>query len=236
MSYDAEGNYIDDGASISMADEAAAGNAQMDRFNENPNAANQYEAWVDSESAKAGKGLDMGQQARLDYAQTQTPQGQAAEKRADEFDSSNANYDKTYEAFNTIKEYSGMMNNMLGLSKSVMTGGGEAKTGGEDTGFMSKLMDGILNPKNAEITKIGAGIIAGMFNYKSKNAAANAATKSAEASMMNAESARMNAQTAQEAQNLQTAGSKAMGLIHMPQAPIKYQNLLAERRARSGAK
>lgn len=231
MSYDAEGNYIDDGASISMADEAAAGNAQMDRFNENPNAANEYEANVDKTYTEVSKGNDADQQAALTQEQASTPQGIDAAKRQGEYDQSaqNASQDET---FNTIKEYSGMMNNMLGLSKSVMTGG-ETKTGGEDTGFMSKLMEGILNPKNANLTNLGANFLAGMMNYKSKsglaNAQINSLNKSAEASMMNA-------QTAQAAQNLQEAGSKAMGLIHMPQAPIKYHNLLAERRARSGAK
>ena len=145
---------------------------------------------------------------------------------------------KESDAFETIKTYSGMMNNMLGLSTIPLTGGAPAPTGGDKTGgesaFFSKLMDGILNPKNANLTNLGANFIAGMFNYKSKTKMADAQISHMKAS---SDAALMNAQTAASAENLRQAGSRAMGLIDMPkQAPIQYKNLLAERRARSGAK
>ena len=155
---------------------------------------------------------------------------------------------KTYD---TIMKYADITRDMFGIAADASDGkiGGGSITdfgdsankamninpsGGEDTGFMKDLMKGILDPKNSNLTNLGANFLAGMMNYKSKAALTGAQVNSLN---KNAEATMMNAQTAQAAENLKQAGSKAMGLIHMPKAaPIQYTNLLAERRARSGAK
>lgn len=155
--------------------------------------------------------------------------------------------------YDTVMKYADITRSMFGLGADMSDGetsnssisdftgavgkvAGGTGGGGEDPGFFKDLMKGILSKDNAGIVNLGANLIAGMFNQKSKNAASDAVTKNAESSRMSAEATVMNAKTAQRAQEQKEMGARAIGLIDMPQAPIKYQNLLAERRTRSGAK
>jgi hypothetical protein len=130
---------------------------------------------------------------------------------------------------------SATQNGINAMTQGDISGSG-TNTKTESTEFFSTLMKGILNKDNAGIVNLGANLIAGMFNQKYKNAASDAATKNAESSRISAEAGALNAKTAQRAQEQKEIGARAIGLIDMPQAPIKYQNLLAERRTRSGAK
>ena len=98
----------------------------------------------------------------------------------------------------------------------------------EDKGFVKTIMEFIKNPENKNITALGSSFLSGMFNRKYKQAQSDALKSNAEANMMNAN-------TSAAAQALKEKNNKAVGLINFKQGDNKYQDLMAEKRARSGA-
>lgn len=98
----------------------------------------------------------------------------------------------------------------------------------EDKGFVKTIMEFIKNPENKNITALGSSFLSGMFNQKYKQAQSDAQKSNAEANMMNAN-------TSAAAQALKEKNNKAVGLINFKQGDNKYQDLMAEKRARSGA-
>lgn len=98
----------------------------------------------------------------------------------------------------------------------------------EDKGFVKTIMEFIKNPENKNITALGSSFLSGMFNQKYKQAQSDALKSNAEANMMNAN-------TSAAAQALKEKNNKAVGLINFKQGDNKYQDLMAEKRARSGA-
>lgn len=98
----------------------------------------------------------------------------------------------------------------------------------EDKGFVKTIMEFIQNPENKNITALGSSFLSGMFNQKYKQAQSDALKSNAEANMMNAN-------TSAAAQALKEKNNKAVGLINFKQGDNKYQDLMAEKRARSGA-
>ena len=98
----------------------------------------------------------------------------------------------------------------------------------EGEGFVKTIMEFINNPENKNITALGSSFLSGMFNQKYKQAQSDALKSNAEANMMNAN-------TSAAAQALKEKNNKAVGLINFKQGDNKYQDLMAEKRARSGA-
>lgn len=98
----------------------------------------------------------------------------------------------------------------------------------EDKGFVKTIMEFIKNPENKNITALGSSFLSGMFNQKYKQAQSDELKSNAEAHMMNAN-------TSAAAQALKEKNNKAVGLINFKQGDNKYQDLMAEKRARSGA-